>query len=235
MHGLTRADLDALPAEPLRCGRTYKPDLLVYQMGGRQILLKDYSRKAGAWRDILGVVCTGREARALRALAGLAGVPQFRGRPDRYSVAMTFIPGRRVSGSDSQLRGNEDFVRELERIVAQMHSRGVVHLDLKHRSNLMVSSDGSPVVLDFESALCLNQRWPGCRLAVKLLGQFDWLAVQNWKRRLCPHMLSEREMRRARLARRLRRWWLPRRLIDVFLRIVEKRARPVGDGGEPSG
>lgn len=225
MRNLTRADLDTLPAVPLRCGHTYKPDLLIYRVGGEEILLKDCSRKTGVWRNLVGVVVTGREARALRALAGLRGVPQFRGRPDRYSVARTYICGRKASAGDPQLQGNEDFVRELERMVARMHSRGVVHLDLKHRPNLIVSSAGHPVVVDFESALCFDRAGLGGRLAVRVLGQLDWLAAANWRRRLCPDTLSASESRKARLARRLKGWWLPRRVLDVFLSVIERRGR----------
>ena len=234
MRDLTRADLGPLPARAIRRGHTYKPDLLIYQVDGEEIVLKDYGSKRGPWLAVVGAICTGLEARALRVLAGLKGVPQFRGRPDRYSVAMTYIAGRRVRGADPELRGNERFVRELERIVARMHRRGVVHLDLKHRSNLMVSSDGWPVVLDFESALCFDPRWFGGRLAVRLLGRLDLLAVQNWKRRLCPHTLSESEMRAVRLARRLRGWWLPRRFLDLLLSLAHgARSSGTGDGGPP--
>jgi predicted Ser/Thr protein kinase len=191
-------------------------------VNGEDVLLKDYGRKAGMWRDVLGVVFTGREARALRALRGVQGVPQFRGRPDPYCVAMTFISGKRVRRSDPEVRDNEDFVRQLTHTVHEMHRRGVVHLDLKHRSNLMVSAAGQPVVLDFESALCFHRTWLIGPLAVMLLGQLDWLAVQNWTRKLCPQMLahSRSDRRRARLARGMRRWWLPRRILDAMLEIV---------------
>ncbi|MHC4480608.1 MAG: hypothetical protein ACYS1C_06520, partial [Planctomycetota bacterium] len=64
--------------------------------------------------------------------------------------------------------------------------------------------------------------WFGGRWAVRLLGQLDWLAVQHWKRRLCPQALSASDMRKARLARRLRGWCIPRRIVgalrDIFAR-----------------
>jgi predicted Ser/Thr protein kinase len=222
MENITRADLKGRPARTVRRGISYKADLLVYRVNGEDVLLKDYGRKTGIWRDVLGVMFTRREARALRALSGVEGFPQFRGRPDPYCVAMTFINGKQVKKADPSVRGNEDFVRQLRHTVHEMHRRGVVHLDLKHRSNLMVSGAGQPVILDFESALCFRRAWLIGRLAVVLLGQLDWLAVQNWTRRLCPHMLalSNFNRRRARLARGLRQWWLPRRIMDAMLDII---------------
>ncbi|MHC4591651.1 MAG: RIO1 family regulatory kinase/ATPase domain-containing protein [Planctomycetota bacterium] len=226
MLELTRVDLQGLSAKPLREGISHKPDLLVYDVGGEKVVLKDYSRKRAPWRNVLGVIFTWREARALRALSGVAGVPQFRGRPDRHCVAMTFVKGRRAKKTDPDVKGNEEFVRALEQTVSEMHIRGVVHLDLKHRSNLMVSPQRLPVVLDFESALCFSPSWFGGRLAVRLLGQLDRLALQNWKRRFCPHMLSGSDLRRAQLARQLKGWWLPGRAIAAFRDIFERRHRP---------
>ena len=155
----------------------------------------------------------------------MEGVPQFRGRIDRCCVAVTRVPCLGAHGSDPQLRGNEEFVRRLERIVQQMHARGVVHLDLRHRSNVRVASDGRPIVLDFESALCFDPKWFVGRLAVRLLGKLDRLAVLKWKRRLCPHMLSDSQMRKARLLERLSGWWMPRRFIDGLFSGFEGRPR----------
>jgi hypothetical protein len=216
MRELTRADFEGLRAHALREPNRCKPDLLLYEVDGEQVVLKDYSGKAGVLREVVGPVLIGREARALRALRGIEGVPQFRGRPDRHCVAMSYVAGRRVAKRVFRLADNTDFFRVLADIVRQMHARGVVHLDLKHRSNLMVREDGWPAIIDFESALCFGPRRLLGRLAVAVLGQVDLLALENWKRRLCPGALSRRGRRRARLARRLRGWWVPRRFLTAF-------------------
>jgi serine/threonine protein kinase len=146
---------------------------------------------------------------------------------------MSYVQGRPARRAVGELPDSRAFVRALEGTVRQMHRRGVVHLDLKHRSNLLVTEQGDPLVLDFESAVRFNPRSLVGRAAVALLGQFDWLAVANWKRRLCPQMLraSPGARRRARLARRLRGAWLPRRIIDVF---VDLLVRPRWRGGPGS-
>jgi predicted Ser/Thr protein kinase len=220
---LTRTDLAKLPAKHLRQGHTYKADLSIIRVAGEDLVLKDYHHKKGAWRDLLGVTTTSLEARALRVLEGISGVPQFRGRPDRFSVLMTYVPARRARRVDPRVKGNPDFVSDLERIVREMHARGVVHLDLKHRSNVLVGEDGRAVVIDFESALTFNpDRWYG-RFALHLLRKLDELALLNWKRRLCPEMLTERQARQAQRLRTLGKWWLPRRLVDGILSIWARR------------
>lgn len=231
---LTRAALSRLPVRPFRPGSNYKADLFLYETEDGPVLVKDYAAKTGIWR-ILGAIGTRHEARALRVLHNLDGVPRFLGRPDRYSVAMSLMPGRRARKSDPELRGNEAFVREFEVLVGEMHARGVVHLDLKHRSNLLVSDDGHPIVLDFESALCFNSERSVGRAMVRMLGVFDRLAVANWKRRLCPRAFTESEMRAASWMHRLRKLWLPRRFMDGLLAIAARRPRPHDtDGSTPS-
>ena len=222
--GLTREDLRRLPVRPFRAGAGYKADLFLYEASDGPILVKDYGGKSGIWRH-LGALGTRQEARALRALGDVDGVPRFLGRPDRHCVAMSFVPGRRARKADPELRGNEAFVRDLQRLVEQMHARGVVHLDLKHRSNLLVSGQGKPVVLDFESAVCFNPDGVLGRLLVRMLGSVDRLAVLNWKRRLCPHAFSASQMRTATRLHRLRKLWFPRRMMDALLAIVARSPR----------
>jgi hypothetical protein len=207
----------------LREGHTYKADLSVVHVGDEDLVLKDYHHKKGAWRDLLGVTATSLEARALRALEGIQGVPQFRGRPDRFSVLMTYLTADRATRLDPRVNGNREFVEDLARIVREMHARGVVHLDLKHRSNVLVGEDGRPVVIDFESALTFDpKRWYN-RLLLRPLRKLDELALLNWKRRLCPAMLTQRQARQAKWLRRLGKLWLPRRLADGILSIWARR------------
>jgi hypothetical protein len=49
------------------------------------------------------------------------------------------------------------FFRRLERLVWRMHRRGMAHLDLRYRRNILVLDDGSPGVVDFQSAVCLDR------------------------------------------------------------------------------
>jgi serine/threonine protein kinase len=65
-----------------------------------------------------------------------------------------------------------------------MHRRGVVHLDLRHRSNILAGRDGRPILLDFASALRFDRStWWG-RVGVVLLGSVDRRALRKWRVRL---------------------------------------------------
>jgi serine/threonine protein kinase len=201
----------------VRRGEYHKADLTVYDLGSERVLLKDYSRKRGFWRHVVGTLLTHRETAALRALDGIPHVPQFRGKPDRYSVAMTYEQSTSLHQCNLPAAQRERLARDLERFVQQMHRRGVVHLDLMHRSNVMFTESGRLIVLDFESASTFPADTLFGRLAVALLGLADRLAVAQWKRRLCPAALEAKERRTLTLYRRIKKYYLPRRIVDFFL------------------
>jgi hypothetical protein len=60
----------------------------------------------------------------------------------------------------------------------------VVHLDLRHRSNVLLGDDGHPVLLDFATALHLRPERLAGRLLLPVLRRFDRGAVDKWRDRL---------------------------------------------------
>ncbi|MFW6188810.1 MAG: phosphotransferase [Planctomycetota bacterium] len=222
-------DLSDPPVRVLRQGTPNKCDVRVHRIGDELLLVKDFGRKSRVYRSLLGVLTTWHEARVLRRLRGLPGVPQLRGRPSRCSVAMSYVPCRRARSRNPQIADRAAFAERLRDIVRKMHRRGVVHFDLKHRSNLMVTEEGRPFVIDFESAFYFGRGLLG-RLLVKFLGRVDWLAVSNWIRRICPEQLTPAERRLAAEARRHRGFRAAANLRDALARIFSGPNRPVADG-----
>lgn len=150
---------------------------------GELAVVKDFAGHAGWLRATLGRWLIAREQRAYRTLAGHPAVPRWLGRVGRDGFAVEYRPGRRLS----RQRAGElpaDFVDRLEQAVRGLHARGVVHLDLRHRSNVLVASDGAPVLIDFASAVCLRAgRWPD-RLLLGWLARVDERALAKWRRKL---------------------------------------------------
>jgi serine/threonine protein kinase len=73
---------------------------------------------------------------------------------------------------------------ELRKAVAEMHAHCVVHLDLRHRSNVLAGEDGRPILLDFASAVAFEPgRWPA-RWLMPQLARFDISALRKWETRL---------------------------------------------------
>lgn len=178
-----RRALAERPAERLQQGTGRKPDVWLVRGDEPPFVVKDFAARAPWLRATLGRWLIAREVRAYRALAGHPDVPRLLGRIDAYAFALEHRPGRRLS----RQRAGElppDFLARLARAVAEMHARGVVHLDLRHRSNVLVDASGAPVLVDFASAVCLRpERWPD-RVLLRWLARLDERALAKWRVKL---------------------------------------------------
>ena len=75
-------------------------------------------------------------------------------------------------------------VRDLEQVIGEIHRRGLVHLDLRHRSNVLAGHDGRPVVIDFASSLSFDVSTRPGRWALELFATIDRRALRKWRIRL---------------------------------------------------
>lgn len=182
---ISRGELARHTTAVLNRGNSLNPDVLLVEVDGRQLVVKDFAPR-GVWvRSSIGRWITAREVRALRALDGLPSVPRFLGSIDSLAFAVEYRPGRRMS---RKLAGRvpPEFLGRLETALRDMHRRGVVHLDLRHRSNVLVGEDGGPVLIDFGSALTFRPGGLLARRLLPLLGRIDLAAVEKWRSRLSP-------------------------------------------------
>jgi hypothetical protein len=182
---IARGELAGYTIAVLNRGNLRNPDVLLVEVGGRRLVVKDFAPR-GVWvRASIGRWITAREVRALRALDGLPAVPRFLGSIDALAFAVEYRPGRRMS---RKLAGRvpPDFLGRLETALRDMHRRGVAHLDLRHRSNVLVGEDGDPILIDFGSALTFRPGGLLARLLLPLFGRLDRAAVEKWRVRLSP-------------------------------------------------
>lgn len=183
---LTRAALAERRRSVLHHGGMGNPDVLRVD-GVRaedpQLVVKDYAPRPAWVRRLLAPPLLRREARAYQHLAGIGAVPRLLGRVDELALVFEYRPGRLLSRS---LAGTlpPAFLPELEAAIGEMHRRGVVHLDLRHRSNILAGEDGHPVVIDFASALRFDASRPGGRLARDVLARIDRRALEKWRVRI---------------------------------------------------
>lgn len=181
--GLRRQELAGRVVRVLHRGRRRNPDVLLVKEGDRQLVVKDFAPR-GAWvRASLGRWLTAREAAAYRWLEGHAAVPRFLGWIDPLAIALEFRPGRRISRHLIDDAGPE-FVQALSEAVDEFHRRGLAHLDLGHRSNVLVDEAGRPVLIDFASAVWFRPGGAGARWILPWLAHFDRRAVAKWRAKL---------------------------------------------------
>jgi hypothetical protein len=171
----------------LNRGNRRNPDVLLVETPAGRFVVKDFSPR-GPWvRATLGRWITAREARAYRALEGHPAVPRFAGSIDALAFAIEYRPGRRLS---RRLAGEvpPEFVDRVEEAVREMHRRGVAHLDLRHRSNVLADGAGQPVLIDFGSAVCVRPGGWLARWLLPWLARVDLAALHKWRVRLDPRV-----------------------------------------------
>jgi serine/threonine protein kinase len=178
----SRAELPERVERVLSRGSFGNPDVLLVHSGEGSVVVKDFAPRNRLVAATIGRWVTRREVRAYRALLGHPNVPRFVGQIDPLSFAVEYRPGTRL-GRRLRPQLPASFIDELASAIERMHACGVAHLDLSHRSNVLVSPDGKPVLIDFGSAFCFRPGGLGAKLWLPLLARADRRALEKWRRR----------------------------------------------------
>ncbi|MFO7839544.1 MAG: hypothetical protein R6X08_08620 [Desulfosalsimonadaceae bacterium] len=202
----TREDIENNPCRVLSGGRWGNADLYLYRQQGNEWVIKDFSPCPPLVRQVWGRFLVRREYRALYRLRGISGIPTDPFILDDYALCYRYIPGCILREVSTKVL-NSDFFFRLEVLVQQMHERRMVHLDIRNSRNVLVTENGRPALLDFQSCLCLDRVPKGLHL---LLKEVDISGVYKLWQRKQPQTLDAG--RRARLAaiNRRRRFWVLR-------------------------
>jgi len=180
---LSRAAIAAQEPRVLEAGTGHDPVVSLARLGGKEIVIKDFASRGFLVRNLIGRWSIAREAKAYRALAGHPSVPRFYGCVDALALALEYRPGRRMSRRVYNALPPA-FLGELENAIRGMHARGVAHLDLRHRTNVIADDAGHPVLIDFGSAICLRPGSLAARIFLPLFAFFDLRALRKWQLRL---------------------------------------------------
>jgi len=181
--GLTRANLAARSLVCLERGRRLSPDVWLVDSEAGRVVVKDFAARGLLVRGLLGPWFVRHECRIYRRLEAHPAVPRLLGRIDALAFAIEHRGGVRFSRR-RPWTFSQEFGTRLDACVRQLHALGVVHLDLRHRSNVRAGIDGAPVLIDFGSALGFRPGGLAQRFALPLLGLADRWAVRKWRRRL---------------------------------------------------
>jgi len=200
----TRTDVYAAEPKVLNRGRFANARVMLFHWRGSDWVVKDFRPKFPLIRMTLGHYFLRRELSAMQRLQGVDGVPQDAFRVDRDAIAYRHQPGC-VLHKLPRVQLSPDFFPALERLVIAMHQRGVAHLDLRYRHNILVREDGSPGLIDFQTYVCLEG------LPLWLQNHFkrtDLSGVyKHWSKRAPGNFDSGREAL-LRRQNRLRRLWI---------------------------
>ncbi|MGZ3591004.1 MAG: hypothetical protein ACXU99_10155, partial [Thermodesulfobacteriota bacterium] len=152
-------------------GHFGKPDLNQVEVGGFSYMVKDAREEKFFLRWTLGLWLIHKEWKIYSRLVGIKGIPRPIERIDRFAFAIEFIPGRPI------LRGEplpSSFFTNLESVLGQVHARGVVHMDLRHKGNILISEKGEPFLIDFNSSFAFKEKGILRRYLFPLLRWVDY-------------------------------------------------------------
>ncbi len=190
-----------------RAGGPRKADLIVLDDGPRPVLVKDFSRKS-PWRRALGRLQTAREHRAYLRAGPLRGLPRLVGRVDAHALAVEKVEGVPLAHAESRYRDAELHLARLRELIDRLHARGIVHLDLRGKGNLMLRADGEVVAVDLAAALWLRPGGLWHRLLFRWFAIADETAFLKWKTRLAQDLVTREERSRLGRFRALRSIWI---------------------------
>jgi len=91
-----------------------------------------------------------REYQAYQRMQGLAGVPQCHGMVDGCFLVIEYVAG--TPYREAKFTDRERWFKQLLEVLRSFHERGVSHGDLKSKSNILVTDDERPCVIDFGTA-----------------------------------------------------------------------------------
>jgi len=200
----TRDLLQATPPQYLARGRLANADVRLVECGGRRWVVKDFLSCPGWVRHTVGRWFIRRELKALKRLQGIPGIAENPVRVDAFALAYGYVEGRALNEFPLG-QPSADFFLALETTVKAMHARGIAHLDLRNRGNVLVGVAQQPVLIDFQSYVILPRWIPPL---ARYLEKIDLSGVYKaWERSL-PGTLDETRQGLLDSVNAWRKWWV---------------------------
>lgn len=199
-------DIHQAESTVLVSGKGVKADLRRVEWQGVTLVVKTFLNKSAPVRWF-GRYQIMREARAYRRLEGMPSIPVLHDGPDPYTLVMDYVEGKRLTRIRREPTPKRPVVEKLQRIITALHERGVAHLDLRRRDNILVDRDGEVHLIDFATAHVSSPGTLRRRFFFPHFRSIDRGAFLKWKHLLTPEDLTEREERKLRRHRLLRTVW----------------------------
>jgi serine/threonine protein kinase len=171
-----------------------RPDVLLINIDGDQAVLKDYSHSDAWFRRLIAPLLVIREVRSLKKLDGVSGIPRLYHVFNRVSFLIESVNGTAASQMQKGVLDN-DFFERMNKVLDEVHSRGVTHCDLRSAGNTLISDDHQPWLVDFVASIHQSPKWNF--IGRWIFAQFvdaDYGAVLKLKKRLAEQHLTQDEI-----------------------------------------
>jgi hypothetical protein len=157
-----------------------------------------FGRRQAFWglpMQWLGRLLRDHERAIYRAIEGVPGVPMWVGEVGPAGLAIEYLSAKPLDHFAQPPAGYFDTA---ERLLREIHRRGVAYVDANKRSNFLVGSDGAARLVDFQISVRELHRGPAWlrRLwaaRIRYLQAKDLYHLFKHKRRLAPAELTEEQ------------------------------------------
>lgn len=190
---LSLAELRGAVQDVYRHGGGSRPDVMLIGVDQGFAVLKDHGACDPWFARLLGPLLSRREARALERLRDVRGVPRLLARPDSRSLLIEYLPATALEDGAESTDWQAFFIR-LYGVLADMHSRGIAHCDLRSPYNTMIGPEGEPFIVDFVASVSRGGRWNmPANLLFERFARADREAMVKLKKSAAPHLVTESE------------------------------------------
>lgn len=156
-------------------------------------------------RWIIGIILTQWELFIATRLKGLDGIPIGYARQSLCTLTYDYMDGVVLGARELDHALPVDYFTACENLLHAMHEKGIVHLDLRRGTNWIVQPDGSPGIIDFQSALPVNML---PRRLKHFLFSIDYSGLYKMWNRKCVQGLDPDRQKIIHSINRLRRLWI---------------------------
>ena len=201
-----RKDMDCQKLKILNTGRWGNADIFEYQHNGKKWAIKDFRPCPWLVRQTLGRLMVRRELKALKRLNGLQGIAEDSFQLDDFALCYLYIDGKTLKrAKQEKMPLTPDYFLNLENLVKQMHARNIAHLDIRNLKNILITSNGQPGIIDFQSSVLLD-RVPG--VLHRLLKNIDLSGVYKCWHKISPETMDKSRSDLLTAMNRKRRLWV---------------------------
>ncbi len=139
----------------VRSGKRFKPALFRVNLEDKEWSIKDYSDCSWLFKQTVGRLSVSHEFRIMAALNGIKGLPKNPFVINGLALGYEYVEGDKFDADLNKI--TPEYLRECERILKEIHSRGYAHLDTGSKGNWLVTKDGQPCLIDFQTSQPLHR------------------------------------------------------------------------------
>ena len=129
--------------------------LFKLNLRGKKYLIKR-ANKSNIFLRYFNQRALDRELEIYNKLKGIDGIPHCFGMTWRGDLILEYIEGQSYRDKQYELAGNQSFFQELLELILTIHNEGIAHGDLKRKDNILVNTDNKPFLIDFGTAISID-------------------------------------------------------------------------------